>query len=93
MPLFRFHFRQGLELVLDRDGLDCRDLGAAKHEAIRGARSIFSAQVLEGKLCLDESIDVHDASGELVWTVTFGNAVEITHSTPANRGRLLNQAA
>lgn len=93
MPLFRFHIRRGLEFVFDPDGLHCADFGAAKREAIRGARSIFSEQVHEGKLWLDESIEVHDEADELVWTVTFATAVEIVRTPPLSRGQPMIYAA
>ena len=77
MPLFYLHIRSGADLMTDDEGFDFPDLAAARHEAVRGARSIMSADVLEGELQLDQSIEIHDASGRALASVQFGDVLNI----------------
>ncbi len=75
MPRFFFHIRGGEIECEDEEGLDLPDDGAAQKEAIRSARHLLAAAVLEGQLPLEESIVVADDGGGTITTVTFGEAV------------------
>ena len=75
MPRFFFHIRGGEIECDDEEGVDFPDEGAARHEAVRNARDLLAAAVLEGRLPLEESIVVTDGGGAAIIRVTFGEAV------------------
>jgi hypothetical protein len=76
MPRFFFHLYDDF-IVLDEEGSDLADVGAARCEAIRSARSIMAEQIIHGRLNLGHRIEVEDANGEPVLTLTFGEAVTV----------------
>lgn len=53
MPVYHMHIRTAGELIRDEEGYRCADLDAAMLEAIKGARSLMSADVVDGFLNLD----------------------------------------
>lgn len=63
MPRFYLHIRSGPDFIEDEEGMELPDLAAARKEAIRGARGLMSAEVLDGSLTLDQSIEIH--AGEI----------------------------
>ncbi len=77
MPRFFLHIRSGSKLIEDEQGLDFADVSGAIHEAGRGARSLMSAEVVDGTLQLDQAIEIHDAQGRHVETVAFADALRI----------------
>ena len=76
MPTYFFHIRGGALDAKDGEGLVLPDLAAARAEALRGARSLIAADVLEGRLNLIDRIEVEDEDGRLVLTLPFVAAVE-----------------
>jgi len=74
----RYHLdlRKGEAFVLDAEGRDFPSLDAARAEAVRGARGIVAADVLEGRLDLDLQIIVADETGIALVVVKFTDAVE-----------------
>jgi hypothetical protein len=77
MPLFYLHLRCEGEFIRDDEGCEYCDLAAAKEEAVRSARSIMSAEVLQGRLCRDQEILIHDADDVHLATVLFADTVEV----------------
>jgi hypothetical protein len=75
VPRFFFHIRGGEIECDDEEGLDLPGEGAARYEAVRSARDLLAAAVLEGRLPLQESIVVTDDGGGTITSVTFGEAV------------------
>lgn len=69
MAHYFFNFRDDL-VTLDEEGRDCADVAAAVVLALRDARSIAADQVLQGRLNLGDRVEVADASGRIVGTVT-----------------------
>jgi CelD/BcsL family acetyltransferase involved in cellulose biosynthesis len=85
MALYYFHLRDGEDVLLDPEGCHLSDLAAVADKAMRTARSLMSADVLEGRLPLDMRIDVVDEAGAVIHSLPFADAVEILpplHSTP-----------
>ena len=76
MPRYFFHLYEDF-IVLDEEGSDLADVGAARGEAIRSARSIMAEQIGQGQLNLGHRIEVEDANGEPVLTLTFSEAVTV----------------
>jgi len=64
--------------VPDEEGIEAEDLGAAKGEAIRGARSLIADHVIEGRpITLSHRIEVEDGNGQVLATIAFGEVVTI----------------
>jgi hypothetical protein len=74
VPIYHFHVRGGPLSVDDEEGVTLPDDEAARREALRGARSILAAEVLEGRLPLAERIEVVDGEGRAVLTLGFDAA-------------------
>ena len=76
MPLYYFHLRDGEDLLLDPEGSELADFEAVRARALLSARSLMSADILEGRLQLDLRIDVEDAGGRVTYRLPFRDAIE-----------------
>ncbi|HEX8641698.1 MAG TPA: hypothetical protein VF704_11175 [Allosphingosinicella sp.] len=76
MPRFYFHLRNDLS-VDDEEGQELPDLASAEKVALANIRSIASENVLQGRLDLSHRIEIADEAGDVIRTVTFGDAVEV----------------
>jgi len=77
MPRFYFHVYNDL-IAKDEEGLELRDIAAAREEAISGARGLMAAELVEkGRLRLQHRIEVTDEQGRTVLTIPFRELVEI----------------
>jgi hypothetical protein len=79
---FFFHLRDGIDVLLDPDGREFADASKIPAAALAEARSIVSHDALEGRILLDQHIDVADASGAIVHSVAFHDAVEVIWVDP-----------
>jgi len=77
MPRYHFHIRNGLGFIADEEGLELSSEKDARVQAIRGARSLMSAEVMEGMLDLAGQIEVTDERNDEVLTVRFRDAVRV----------------
>ena len=80
MPRYHFNIRNGYGFTADDEGLDLSSEKDARVYAIKGARSLISAEVMEGNLDLSGQIEVTDDQGDQVMTVRFRDAVRL-HKT------------
>jgi hypothetical protein len=78
VPRFYFHVCNGTGFVQDEEGQELPDLEAARAEAIRSARSIMASDVQRGMLDLSSFIEIEDSGHQLVHTLGFGEAVDLT---------------
>ena len=78
MPRYYFHVCNGTGFVQDEEGQELPDLEAARAEAIRNARSIMASDVQRGMLDLSSFIEIEDANSQLVDTLGFDDAVDLT---------------
>lgn len=74
MPRYRFHIRTGAGLIEDEEGLELAGPEAARNEALRGARSLVADDVLQGRLDLGGRVEVVDADGGPLFSVSFAEA-------------------
>ena len=72
-----FNIRNGLGFTRDHEGLDLPSERDAQAEAIKGARSLLSAEVIDGMLDLSGQIEVTDDRDGEVMTVRFRDVVNI----------------
>ena len=77
MPRFHLNLKNRIGFVPDLEGLELPSERAAYAEAVRNIRSIVSAEVLEGVVDLDGSVEIMDAQGQLLAVVPFKEAVQI----------------
>lgn len=77
MPRFYLHLRFGPDFVEDDEGYDLADVEAARAEAVAGVRSIISDEVRTGRINLAACIDIADASGSVLTTLRFRDAVTL----------------
>lgn len=64
-------------VAIDEEGVELPNMQAARLHAIAGARDLVSSQVKHGYMVRSHWIDVVDQQGEVVQSVTFGDAVEV----------------
>lgn len=76
MPLFYLHLYDDF-VAKDEEGVFAVDVAAARNQAVRNARSIIAAQVMEGRLNLAHRIEIVDSNQEPVLTVPFRDAVTV----------------
>jgi uncharacterized protein DUF6894 len=81
MPRYYLNIRNKISFTPDEEGCDLPNAEAARKEAVRGARSLMSAEIAdEGRLDLRGRIEVVDETGELVLIVPFREALEIVEN-------------
>lgn len=76
MPLFFFHLRDGVDQVIDPDGMNL-PFEKIESVALLQARDCMAGDVKSGCLDLTYRIDVQDADGGIVFTLAFADAVTI----------------
>jgi hypothetical protein len=74
---FYFHLRDGVDILIDEEGRQLDSVEAVTDVALREARSIISCDAIEGHIRLDLRIDVEDASGVVVHSLAFMEAIVI----------------
>ena len=78
MARYHFHLHECGSVISDEEGLDKPDLESVRHEALMSAREIMSNEVKIGKLCLGCHIEVEDEAGQVVLTLPFKEAVQVS---------------
>lgn len=76
MPTYYFHVADDL-YAEDSEGRDFPDVEAARRCAIEGCRDLAASCVRQGHLNLDHRVEVRDAAGNEVLSVSFRDAIEI----------------
>lgn len=76
MSRLYFHLHDGVDVLLDNDGVDISPGDAAKR-ALHEARALIAHEAIQARIDLRQRIDVEDADGAVICTVAFGDAVTI----------------
>jgi hypothetical protein len=84
MPRLFFHLHHGSQILRDEEGKNCRNETEAVKYAMKSARSIVSADALEGHIDLERWIAIVDDNGVLVSRLLFHDAVTIHPSNKAS---------
>jgi hypothetical protein len=76
MPRFFFNLRSAEEMIVDSEGHTFRSIGLAKKEALQAARDLIADSIKAGRI-VDRArvFEVSNASGEVVLTVPFADAI------------------
>lgn len=77
MPLFYFHVYDGMLVAPDDEGLELANIETARDEAVRGARSILSDEILRGCIDLNGRIEIAGEDGAILLELPFRDAFEI----------------
>ena len=77
MARYHFNIRNGHGYTADDEGQDLASDDEARLYAITGARSLLSAEVLEGMLDLNGQIEVTDGGNAPIMAVRFAEAVNV----------------
>ena len=78
MPHYRFNIHNSFGFIADEEGRELPDLAAARAEGLKGVRSLLAEDVLAGRLDLNGKLDIADEAGEILFTIGFADAVEIS---------------
>jgi hypothetical protein len=76
MARYFMHVRDGADQLIDPDGIEM-PAAAVPGYTLASARDCMANDIHAGRLDLTIRIDVHDAGGNLVHSLPFGEAVEI----------------
>lgn len=72
-----FHLIAGDEETLDEEGRSFSAISDVISVALSEARSIISADALEGRIDLDQHLRVENGRGKVIHRLAFSDAVEI----------------
>lgn len=75
MQRYFFNIHNGTGLTEDLEGLELEGPEAAREQALSGIRSLVREEVEKGLVDLDGHLDVVDAAGTLIFSVSFREAV------------------
>jgi len=78
---YHFNIRNGNGFTADDEGMEMSSDQDARSHAIDGARSLMSAEVLQGTLDLNGQIEITDEAKDAVMTVRFTEAVDLRPAT------------
>lgn len=78
MPRFYLHVHHGTFIAEDGEGMELRDLEAARLQAVRGIRGLLGADIAEGSLDLSGRVVIMDEANRVVLTVPFKDVVQIS---------------
>ena len=76
MSRLYFHLYDGVDTLIDPDGIDV-PYEEASSRALAEARALIADEALRGRIDLRQRIDVEDAAGRLLHSLSFYQAVEI----------------
>ncbi|WP_077147969.1 hypothetical protein [Sphingopyxis sp. KK2] len=75
MARYFFDLREGTELFLDEDGVDCAGIGAAQELARKAASGLIASAVGGGEADYQAALAVRDDDGAPVFTLFFSSPV------------------
>lgn len=91
MPRYYFHVDNSIGHTPDEEGRELADVERARDEAVKGARSLLSSELAEGRLDLRGRIVVTDETGATVSVVRFEDVLQIVTGPlrgPFERGEM-----
>jgi hypothetical protein len=77
MTLYYFHLRNTHDRIIDDAGRELKSLEDVRRDAIQEARGIIAADARKGRIDLRQRIEVEDASGKIILSMPFREAVTI----------------
>lgn len=80
MQRYFFNVYNGTGLTEDLEGVELRDLEAAREQALAGIRSILGEELGSGLVDLTGRLEICDGSGSLLLSVPFSDAIKLRTS-------------
>ena len=77
MPHYFFHFYDGHEWLIDAEGIEMVDAAAIPAMALYQARDVMAGDIRNGKLDLNQIIEVDDNVGGAVHALPFSEALRL----------------
>jgi hypothetical protein len=77
MPTFYFHVCDGHRFDEAEEGHELPDVEAARREAIKSLRDLIAGDVCRGEANLGMFVEVEDATGQFLFTVSLEDAVQV----------------
>lgn len=78
MGRYFFHLREPGVYVRNEEGAELADLEAAYAHALYNVRDIISMEVRDGVIPLSHVMEIADAAGNVVRTISYVEAVKLT---------------
>ncbi len=75
MSRYFFHIRQGVQTIIDDEGIECESLDAVRDEALQSAREIMSNDFRSGPAGVDRIFVIKDSKGDIVHELPFQAAI------------------
>ena len=75
MPIYYFDVRNSFGFASDEEGKELASFDEARAVAMEAARSLISADVKEGRLDLNGTIEILDEQRQPITTISFAEAV------------------
>ena len=77
MARYFMHLRNGIDEVLDPEGVELSDIDALRKKVITAARDILVGDLRNGVVDLRYRVDAENEGGEVIYTLAFKNAFSI----------------
>lgn len=77
MIRYYMHLRNGIDELLDFEGVELVDLDAVRHSTMAAVRDILSSDLRTGVMDLRYRIDAENERGAIVYTLPFKQAFSI----------------
>jgi hypothetical protein len=74
---YYLHLRDGIDELLDPDGLEFADIDAVKKAVLFSARDMIAGDVRNGIIDLRYRIDAESADGDVVYSLKFKHAFNL----------------
>lgn len=93
MTVYYFHLWHGEQFIEDLEGVACVSLEAARRRAIDGARDILAGEIRNGRIDLNQRLDLFDRDGRLCLTIPFWEAVEVISPAAVAAPSMISRSA
>jgi hypothetical protein len=76
MPIFHLNIATRTTVIRDEEGTELVDLAEARREAIKDARGLMSAAILQGRDISHRHIEICNEDGDILLKMPFSDAYE-----------------
>jgi hypothetical protein len=83
MARYYLHLRDGVDEIIDDEGLELTSMDEVKKAVMAAARDVMSADVRTGVLDLRYRIDAENEQGAVAYSLPFQHAVSIIPTADA----------
>ncbi len=77
MARYFFHLRDGVDDLLDPDGIEFKTMDAVKAAVLHNVRDLIAGDVRTGIIDFRYRIDAEDENGQIVYSLPFKHAINI----------------